>query len=257
MQLEGNDFNKIMQKTGRKAEEIRGVDLETGEIYLNAEPFLAIDTILISPRHLFRAPYSLHEKSGLASIPVDTEKIPEFRKEEAAPEKVKIQHSFLEKGAAAPGEARDLVMQAFDFQQETRREHAKAEKEFIIPETALPEKYFPPCIKCILKGLEDGRKRAVFVLINFLRCSGWEYEDIEKRLEEWNKKNKELLRDAYWKSQLRYHRQQKKMVLPPNCGNKAYYQDMRCCFPDARCRKIKNPVNYARISWRGGGFKKN
>ena len=37
-----------------------------------------IDTLLISSRHLYRAPYSFHEKSGLISVPIDQDKILEF-----------------------------------------------------------------------------------------------------------------------------------------------------------------------------------
>lgn len=249
MELEKNDFNKIMQRTEKKEKEIRSIEEETGDIYLNVEPFLAIDTLLISSRHLFRAPYSLHEKSGLASMPLDPERILDFKKEEASPERVKVKHPFLEKSNVKSEEAKNLVLQAFEFsfEKDQNRAESKTEKEFVIPATALPEKYFSPCIKCILKGLEDGRKRAVFILINYLRCNGWSYKDIEKLIEEWNQRNKEPLREVYWKSQLRYHQQQKKQILPPNCDNKSYYQDIRICFPDNRCRKIRNPVNYSRI----------
>ena len=45
-------------------------------------------------------------------------------------------------------------------------------------------------LKKCLEGIEkDGRKRAVFILINYLRCNGWKLEDIQKLLLEWNKKN--------------------------------------------------------------------
>ncbi len=249
MGLENNEFNKVMQKTGKKEKDIRGIDGETGEIFLDVEPFLVIDTILISSRHLFRAPYSLHEKSGLASVPINPERVLEFKKQEAVPESVKTRYPFLEKENIKEGEAKNLVMQAFEFAFEENKKKAatKTEKEFIIPATALPEKYFAPCIKHILNGLEDGRKRAVFILINYLRCNGWSYDDIEKLIIEWNEKNKEPLREVYWKSQLRYHKQQKKNILPPNCDNKAYYKDMRICFPEQRCRKIRNPVNYSLI----------
>ena len=38
---------------------------------LDVEKFLEIDTVLISSRHLYRMPYSLHEKSGLVSLPIN------------------------------------------------------------------------------------------------------------------------------------------------------------------------------------------
>jgi hypothetical protein len=45
--------------------------------------------------------------------------------------------------------------------------------------------------------------------------------------------------------QVRYRKAQKKKIMPANCDNKMYYQDMRICTPDNFCRRIKNPVNYA------------
>jgi DNA primase catalytic subunit len=38
------------------------------------------DLVLVSPRHLFRAPYSLHEKTALASVVIDSEKVSEFER---------------------------------------------------------------------------------------------------------------------------------------------------------------------------------
>src|SRR3989338_10281382 len=92
---------------------------------------------------------------------------------------------------------------------------------------AVPEQFFPPCINLILKGVTDGRKRSMFILVNFLSSLGWGYEQIEQKLEEWNKKNPEPLREVLIKGQTRYHKQQKKKVLPPNCANSMYYKDFR------------------------------
>ena len=109
----------------------------------------------------------------------------------------------------------------------------------------IPEQLFPPCIQKIKKGLEDGKKRAIFILINFLASCNWSYDDIEEYLVEWNKNNKESLREVYWKGQLRYARMHNKKILPPNCDNKMYYKDLQICCPDNVCTKTKNPVNYA------------
>jgi DNA primase large subunit len=95
--------------------------------------------------------------------------------------------------------------------------------------------------------MDDGKKRALFVLVNFLTSVGWSYDKIEELLKEWNKKNKEPVREVYLVGQIRYHKSHKKKVLPPNCANKMYYQDLGFCKPDELCRKIKNPVNYSRI----------
>ena len=119
-------------------------------------------------------------------------------------------------------------------------------KEVEIPENAIPEKFFPPCIQNVLKGLEDGKKRSLFILTNFLTSVGWDYNKIEEKLKQWNKVNNEPLREVVLVGQLRYHKQKKKKILPPNCQNGMYYKDFNICKPDQLCSKIKNPVQYAK-----------
>ena len=85
----------------------------------------------------------------------------------------------------------------------------------------------------------------MFILINFLISLGWGYKEIEDYLREWNKKNTEALRENYLVGQLRYHKTQKKKILPPNCNNDMYYLDVGVCRPDNLCSKIKNPVSYS------------
>ncbi|MBW2991503.1 hypothetical protein KY348_07430, partial [Candidatus Woesearchaeota archaeon] len=232
MKLEKNDFNKITKKTGMKAEQITRYDKTKGAWAkqipkLNVEPFLEIDTLLISSRHLYRMPYSFHEKSQLVSVPVDINNILKFKKEFAKPEKVKIEHPFLDRKVKR-ADAEKLLRNAFDFgpsikvfekEQEIMKRLDEKRKTYSLPEKAIGEEHFPPCIKIILNGLEDGRKRAVFILINFLRSCGWDYEMIEKRLFEWNKKNHEPLRQQYILGQLRYAKQGKEVKPPPNCDN--------------------------------------
>ena len=70
---------------------------------------------------------------------------------------------------------------------------------------------------------------------------------IEEKLKEWNKNNSEQLREVLWKGHLRYHKANKKKVMPPNCDNKMYYKDLRLCLPDNFCRRIKNPAQYAKL----------
>ncbi|GAI54180.1 unnamed protein product, partial [marine sediment metagenome] len=48
------------------------------------------DLILVSPRHLFRAPYSLHEKTALASVVLKPEEIKNFQPTDADPLKAKV-----------------------------------------------------------------------------------------------------------------------------------------------------------------------
>lgn len=203
-----------------------------------------IDTLLISSRHLYRMPYSLHEKSGLASIPFNPDKILNFKKEHALPSKVKVlKHRFLDKRNVKK-EALNLLKKSLAFRPPEDQQPIM-KKEFTQIKAALPEHLFPPCIKRILKGLEDGRKRSLFILLNFLTSVGWNYADIETLLKEWNKKNNEPLRETYLLSHLKYHKARKKKILPANCSNNMYYKDIRVCIPDNLCNKIKNPVNYA------------
>lgn len=219
----------------------------------NPFSILEVDTILIASRHLYRMPYCLNEKSGLVSVPINPSKILAFDKNSAAPDNVFVnEFIFLDRAGVNAGEAGELMMQAFDSDVEEligKKDVKlnKVQKEFETPKIALAEDYFPPCIKRVLQGLEDGKKRSLFILVNFLTNVGWDYNRIESLINEWNKRNKEQLREVIIKGQLSYHRKANKKILPPNCSSRQYYQDMHLCIPDSLCRKIRNPVNYAII----------
>jgi len=225
----------------------------------NTQEIVDIDTLLISSRHMYRMPYSLHEKSGLCSVPIDPESILRFEKRMANPDTLKMsKYRFLDDTGTVEGEASRLVLETFDHN--PMIEEAKERKydtDFETVTEAIPADFFPPCIHNILGGLEDGRKRAMFILINFLSNTGYEYDKIEEILDDWNEKNEEQLREVLLKGQLRYRRVQKEKVMPPNCNNKAYYQDLHVCTPDGFCPRIKNPVNYsvlkAKISQKKSG----
>lgn len=247
--LKKEDINKLTKKSGKKFNEL----VKNGEF----DPFtiLDIDTLLISSRHLYRMPYCFNEKSGLISIPIDPAKVLDFNKEEASPEKVRVnpRFPFIDRKNTVKNEAKELIVQAFDFGmkrekelEEMKEKSGKRYSDFEALQEAIPEDFFPPCIKHGLRGLDDGKKRFMFILVNFLASVGWDYEGIEKMLREWNKKNREELREVLLVGQTRYHKQQKKRILPPNCSNGMYYRDMHICFPDNLCQKIKNPVNYSR-----------
>jgi len=244
-EMEKGDVNKIAENLKKEVKNI-----VSGK-RLDAEKMIDIDTILISSRHLYRMPYSLHEKSGLASIPIDPDKIMEFKKEQAMPEKVVVnpRFRFLDRIDVKPNQAKELFDKAVAerVNRESRMEFQKKEiKEVDIPTEAVPEQFFPPCIHNILKGIQDGKKRSLFILTNFLVSVGWNYDKIEELLKKWNKKNEEPLREVLLVGQIRYHKQQKKKILPPNCQNQMYYKDFGVCKPDSLCERIKNPVNYAR-----------
>jgi len=102
------------------------------------------------------------------------------------------------------------------------------------------------CIDKILQGkLEDGRKRALFILVNFLKHMGWPETDVETRIKSWNATNEPALPENYVIGQLTWSKKQKQIILPPNCSNKAYYQDMGIKCNYILCGRYKNPVNYA------------
>jgi DNA primase catalytic subunit len=250
MQYEGNNLSRIIEKTKKNADEIIHTKIyESAELdrrdTLNAEPFLEIDTLLISSRHLYRMPYSLHEKSGLVSVPINPDRVLEFEKEHAKPLRIKVsEFRFLDRECIRENDAKELIVQAFDYKPIVDETKMEENKKFEILEDAVPEELFPPCIKLGLEGLKDGRKRFVFTMINFLISAGWGYDAIEERLREWNKKNPESLREVNLLGQLRYHKHQKKKILPANCSNSSYYLDIGICRPDNLCSKIRNPVSY-------------
>jgi len=245
-------ISEIQQKTGLQFKDI----VKNNQF----DPYsvLELDTVLISSRHLYRSQYSINEKSGLVSIPVDINKILQFKKESAKIQNLQVSKNlFLDPTNCVKNEARTLLVQAMDFagakesQTKERQSDKKTGKvrEYDDKEitTAAPINAFPPCVIRILQGMTDGKKRAVFVMNNFLTSTGWNYEAIQELLSEWNKKNDPPLRENHIESHIRYHKAQKKKILPPNCSNNAYYKDLGLCNPDGLCAKIKNPVNYTLI----------
>ncbi len=217
---------------------------------------LGLDVLLVSPRHLFRMPYSLHEKTSLASVVIDRNKINEFNLKDADSLNVKVV-DFMPN--VKKNEAKELLLRAIDWQKlkeksepikskphfhesgqrlddKELRERLKALKD------GLKDEYFPPAILKILKGMEDGKKRALFILMNFFRSLGIALEDIEKRLNEWNKLNNPPLKQGYINSQLIWH-SKNKIVLPPNFDNEIY-KAIGVYEIDDLSMKVKNPVNY-------------
>jgi hypothetical protein len=244
------------------------------------EPFKIVSMDIFGSRHMFRLPYSLHEKSLLVSLPLRPEQLATFKKEDADPSKAKVDEIFLQRDIQRE-DAHALIIETFDWAAKYMKEREEAlpkprEKKKL---RKIPETDFPPCVHAIYKGMADGRKRSVFVLINFLRNMGWSAEEIEKRLAEWNEKNYPPLRTNYIRSQLRWHWQQAqhdRNLLPPNCDNENFYCGYNVCKPDGFCIAgtsmqpqtaaqpctagitIKNPVNYAfRKMKREGNLKKS
>jgi hypothetical protein len=204
------------------------------------------DLILVSPRHLFRMPYSLHEKTSMASVVINADEIKSFDIKDADPFKV-IPRNFLPD--SEPGEATQLLLQALDYKQpEGKTQNMVSQNNFgkkkfkDITITNLTPDLYPPSIKIILKGLPgDGRKRALFILLSFFKSLKFSDTEIEKIIGEWNKKNKEPLKSGYVKSQLSWYAKSKPK-LPPNF-DKVYYRDIGIT-PTSEEIKAKNPVSY-------------
>ncbi len=247
--LDKENITDIAKKVEKPKEEL----MKDGKF--NPFVLVDIDTILISNRHLFRSVYSLHEKSMLASVPIPIEKIMEFEKVDAEPENIETTMNFLDRSKSVDNDAKQLLIQAFDWH---GKKHAirgseglvEVERRTInVPKNAIPENHFPKCIEKLLEGkLEDGKKRALFVLINFLKSMNWRHEDMVERLKQWNKSNKQPLSPSYFIGQMNWHKKQKETVLPPNCSNNAYYRDIGIACEKHICEKLKNPVNCAKRS---------
>ena len=233
------------------------------------ERLIEADLILVAPRHLFRMPYSLHEKTALSSIVINPDTVKDFQIKDAKPLKFEVKNFYPE---VKEEEAKNLLLQALDWKEqkerkdkinknnlnptlnsnvpEQRKDSNSKYKKVSIPNPS--EDIFPPCIKLVLKGItQDGRKRALFILINFFRSLGVSDQELEKRIYEWNEKNTQPLKTGYVQSQLIWFKRNQNM-LPPNC-DKPNYKDLNICHPDELCKLIKNPLNYATKKF----FKKN
>jgi DNA primase catalytic subunit len=242
--LEKTNIQDLVSFTGKPENEL------TKEGKLDPFVLIDIDTVLISNRHLFRSAYSLHEKTGLVSLPIDFDHVLKFDKNKADAEKAKAERGFLVRDTVEKNEGSRLIIQAFDWysKQKVRKgpqEERKVE-DFKLPKNAIAEEFFPFCVTKILEGkMEDGKKRALFILVNFLKRMGWKWSDITQRIKEWNAKNPEPLKEAYIQGQLTWHGKRKDAILPPNCSNHTYYKDLRICCNNHVCLRYKNPVNFA------------
>ncbi len=200
----------------------------------------SVDIVLVASRHLFRAPYSLHEKTALASVVVEPGEIADFAPVDAHHLKV-IVKDFMPK--CEEGEARELLLHALDWARRENKDYEKKKKftgqSINVKDLTIKESMFPDCIKKILQGMkQDGRKRALFVLLAFFNSLEFPQEYIDEKIEEWNKKNYHLLKTGYIKSQVTWFGKNK--ILPLNC-DKPFYKSIgvRCM-----CQGVKNPINY-------------
>ncbi len=207
---------------------------------------MGLDLVLVSSRHLFRMPYSLHEKTSLSSVVLEPEQIDDFDLKDANALKVKVKEFIPE---STKEEANELIREALDWAKNNEIKSGKSRKKTKgkykdfkpLSLKNIENSQFPPCIHNILKGMRDGKKRALFILMNLFRSLGMDSEEMEKRIYAWNKKNNPPLKEGYIKSQFLAN-YKRKPLMPPNC--KEYYQGIGVCTPDSLCSKVKNPMNY-------------
>lgn len=212
------------------------------EEQVSGEKLADLDLVLVAPRHLFRMPYSLHEKTALASVVLSKSELENFEPKNASPLNVKIKDFYI---PAERGEALELLEKSITWaeSQETEKETAFKKKYSNfekIDVKNVPEELFPKPIKKLLKGLQEGRKRGFFVLLTFLRSLNFSPEYINVKIREWNKKNDPPLKEGYVRSQIEWHLKQKKQILPPNYKNDNFYKDLKLIdsYP-----KAKNPIS--------------
>ncbi|MBI2583602.1 MAG: hypothetical protein HYW25_02955 [Candidatus Aenigmarchaeota archaeon] len=193
------------------------------------------------PRHLFRAPYSLNEKTWYVSVPLIMQELKSFHVSMANTLTVNADRKFFPENA----DAEKLLVKALDWhafikkQEEMKKPALKEERR-----GKAPEQYFPPCINAILQGLSEGRKRSVFTLATFLHSVGWDWDEIEKHLDDWNERNRPPLPRNYIKSQLNWHKHQKRQINAPNCYNDHFLKSIGMCQGELQCKIAKNPMNY-------------
>jgi len=198
------------------------------------------DIILVSPRHLFRAPYSLHEKTALASIVIDRTQLEKFEPKQANPLKVEVKNFYP---SPIPEEAKELLISALDWYKEHKKEPTTKDKLRKFQQIKINKRkiIYPPAIEKILQGLKDGKKRALFILLNYFRSLNFNFDEIEKILLNWNKKNHPNLKQGYIQAQLSWHKRQPAR-LPPNY-DKDYYKGIGIN-PTPEELNSKNPVSF-------------
>lgn len=263
--LRGRISKELLKKEGSIEKIAKKYELDPQELTINDEEsyhfnfmkVIEIDTILITSRHLFRMPYSLNEKSGLVSIPLKPSRILEFSKEEAKPQKVIPENyrefEFLSYNSKYGKDGNKLLSiieepDEDDFTggsyidtkgiEESSKGYSQWKRDslgklslhsggevFEITGT-VDMKDFPKTIKYVLdNSFEDGKKRALFLLMTYLYSINWSSEQIERIITEWNEKNQEPLKKNYLTAQFNWFKQQQK-ISPPRFDNENYFRQI-------------------------------
>lgn len=231
--LNKNEVQKLMKSISLK--EQNKYDTKSEESTKSQED--SVDIVLVAPRHLFRAPYSLHEKTALVSTVLTKEEFENFEITMADPLKIKIRDY---NPPCEPGEARELLIESLDWAKKKDPERKKYDgKALDLKGLTITEDMFPLVIKKIMAGMkEDGRKRALGVLLSFFTSLEFPKEYIEEKVYEWNKKNYKPLREGYVQSQIEWAVKNKR--LPPNY-DKSTYKELNVA---SETDGLKNPINY-------------
>ncbi|MAG23974.1 hypothetical protein CMI47_00190 [Candidatus Pacearchaeota archaeon] len=238
MSTESGDRTVVYSKEAREAKYSEDFSEE-----VSGEMLGGLDLVLVAPRHLFRMPYSLHEKTGLASIVLTKTEIDGFVPKMADPMKIEIK-DFYPKNEVGEGQrllAAALSWKKMDDDHEEREGRKKYEgkKYDDVKIVGVTAEMFPKAIKKLLKGVSDGRKRGLFVLLTFLKSIEWSPEKINETVRDWNKRNSPGLKEGYLRAQVDWHLKQKKKILPPNYANDAFYRDIGILDENP---KEKNPI---------------
>ena len=271
LEQEGS-IEKISKKYGFEIEDLIS---DKPEIYnFDYMKLIDVDTILISTRHLFRMPYSLNEKSGLVSIPIKNDKVMEFQKSWAKPKNIKPEFNkhfeFLRYNPSNGKDADILLTKAYEddyvdmMAENLSNKSSKSEFNLVINEK-IEIKDFPQTIQYILSNnFEDGKKRALFILMTFLSSIKWDIKTIEDIVYDWNDKQKPKLKKGYITAQFSWFKNQSKLISPPNFENTAYYEGIgipkdviekdKKAF---RGREVKSPIHYIILMTRKSNSKKS
>ncbi len=237
---EGKKGKVVYSDAGKSSGDYSG---DFGEEVAGAK-FGASDLVLVAPRHLFRMPYSLHEKTGLASVVLRKEELESFAPRDADPLKVKIRNYFPEnreeEAAQLLADALEWSKKDSDIEEDMHKKKYKSYEK--VDFSGVSESDFPAPIKKLLMGGDDGKQRGLFILLTFFRSLGFSADYINEKVREWNKKNKQPLKEGYIRSQIEWHLRQKRQILPPNYDNESFYKDLGLIDAGEGKQKAKNPI---------------
>ena len=265
LDYEGGGIKAIKQICERYSISHESLEYNEKRNEFNFMKVIDIDTILITSRHLFRMPYSLNEKSGLVSVPVDKNKVMEFDKDMAKPQRINPssnkEFEFLRYDSGYGQDGRVLLERVYsdeDYMYDKMnleyKNSLKGNRDGFAFEITEEVKVsdFPRTIQYVLNNeFEDGRKRALFLLMTFLTSVKWDIETVERVVKEWNGKQSNPLKSNYLMAQLSWFKAQSKVLCPPNFSNANYYFGIgipqEIVDDDVnkfRNRKSKNPLHY-------------